>query len=136
MNIAFSMNGVDPNSPLLYRIIIKSSLYYIGCANTARRPQKAYARNVKHMIEGQPYRKSKAEGFRFIHRRMLEAIQNGDDVVIELIRNVPRENKFEEERAEIAKYRQKYGDSVLNRTTIRINKEGEQVGAGDAEEAV
>ena len=88
------------------------------------------------MIEGQPYRKSKAEGFRFIHTRMLEAIQNGDDVVIELIRNVPRENKFEEERAEIAKYRQKYGDSVLNRTTTRINKEGEQVGAGDAEEAV
>ena len=53
---------------------------------------------------------------------MLEAVQNGDDVVIELIRNVPRENKFEEERAEIAKYLQKYGDSLLNRTTIQSIK--------------
>ncbi len=126
MDIAFSMNGVDPNSPLLYRILIKNRICYIGCANTARRPQKAYSRNVRRMIEGQPYRNNNPDGFRLIHKRICEAVQSGENVSIELIRNVSSENKFAEERAEIAKYHQVPGIELLNRTTIQINKEAEQ----------
>ena len=120
MNIAFSMNGVLPDSPLLYRILINNRICYIGCANTARRPQVAYSRNVKRMIEGKPYRKNKPEGFRLIHRRLFEAVQNGENVLIELIRNVARENKFAEERAEIAEYSHIVGIELLNQTTIQI----------------
>jgi len=88
------------------------------------------------MMDGTPYRKNKPEGFRLIHKRMLEAVQSGEDIVIELIRNVSKENKFSEERAEIARCRLEFGDSLLNGTTIQNKQESEQGGDGDAEDAV
>jgi hypothetical protein len=136
MNIAFRINGVDPDSPLLYRITIGGNLSYVGCANSARRPQKAYKRNLQRMIDGQPYRKNKPDGFRLVHRRMFEAIQRGEDVVIDLIRNVAKNDKFIEERAEIARCQQETGGNLLNRTAKQNKQKSEQVRAGDAEEAV
>lgn len=114
MNITFRMNGVDPDSPLLYRILIGDRFCYIGCANSARRPEKAYRRNLQRMIGGRPYRKNNPDGFRLIHKRMLDAFHQGDPIVIDLIRNVARENKFSEERAEIALRYQEFGDRLLN----------------------
>ena len=116
MNLVFRMNGVNPESPLLYRITISGTLFYIGCANSARRPQKAYRRNLQRMIDGRPYRKNNPDGFRFVHRRMLEAVQRGEEVTIDLLRNVAKDAKFIEERAEIDKCWQKYGCNLLNRT--------------------
>jgi len=136
MNIDFRMNGVNPDLPLLYRILIRNSLCYIGCANSARRPQSAYGRNLQRMINGTPYRKNKPEGFRLIHKRMLEAVQSGEEIVIELIRNVSKKSKFSEERAEIARCRLEFGDCLLNGTTRQNKQESEQGGDGDAEEAV
>jgi len=105
MNIDFRLNGVDPLSPLLYKIAIGGTVCYIGCANSARRPKSAYRRNLQRMINGRPYRKGNPEGFRVVHKRLLEATYSGETIVIELIRNVPRESKFSEERVEIQMHR-------------------------------
>lgn len=126
MNIDFRMNGVDPNSPLLYRILIGGRFCYIGCANSARRPEKAYLRNLQRMIEGRPYRKNNPDGFRLIHRRMLDAFHQGDPILIDLIRNVTIENKFSEERAEIELRYKEFGDRLLNAYLAPSTQQSEQ----------
>jgi len=113
MNIDFQLNGVDPLAPLLYKIAIGGMVCYIGCANSARRPKSAYRRNLQRMIDGRPYRKGDQEGFRLVHKRLLEATNSGETIVIELIRNVPRESKFSEERAEIQRHLDN-GEILLN----------------------
>ena len=127
MNINFRMNGVDPNSPLLYRILIGEKFCYIGCANSASRPEKAYRRNLQRMLGGRPYRKSNPDGFRLIHKRMFDAFHQGDPIVIELIRNVKRENKFSEEKAEIALRHIEFGDRLLNGNLNIPHNEADQI---------
>jgi hypothetical protein len=114
MNIDFRLNGVDPNFPRLSRILIGGRFCYMGCANSARRPEKAYRRNLERMIEGRPCRKNIPDGFGLIHRRMFDAFHQGDPILIVLIRNVTIEKKFSQERAEIELRHKEFGDRLLN----------------------
>lgn len=116
MPFQYIENAVNANEPLLYRISIGDHFHYIGCANSARRPYRHYERNVRNLKNGKPYRKNKPDGFRAIHRQLFEASENGLRIVVELLRNVPREEKFREERREIAAYRLIFGEALLNAT--------------------
>ncbi len=115
-------NEVITNAPLLYRIVIDGRLYYIGCANSAKRPHKHYARNVQRLKDNKPYRKNLPDGFREIHRQLFEASEKGQSIIIELLRNVPGEEKFREERLEIASHRLLHGNALLNATGSRASK--------------
>jgi hypothetical protein len=70
------------------------------------------------MESGRPYRKKSPDGFRAIHRELLFASKLGERIVIELLRNVPKAHKFDEERAEIAAHRLRFGAALLNGTDI------------------
>jgi hypothetical protein len=70
-------NAVNPNEPLLYRIVINGRFYDIGRANSARCPYRHFERNVRNLKNGKPYRKNKPGGFRAIHRQLCEASESG-----------------------------------------------------------
>jgi hypothetical protein len=114
-------NAVNRNAPLLYRIVIDGRFYYIGCANSARRPLIHYGRNVQRLKDGKAYRKNKPDGFRAIHRQLFEASQNGWNIVIELLRNVSPHSKFSEESREIELHRLIHGDALLNSMHQRLH---------------
>lgn len=114
MEFEFRENDVNPNQPLLYRISIGSRLYYVGCADDASRPRNDYRRNIERLTDGRPYRKGNPDGFRHIHRQLYDATVSGESIIIELLRNVSRESKFEEERKEIESHRRKFGSRLLN----------------------
>jgi hypothetical protein len=116
MKFSFRENGVNPDEPLLYRIAIGAKLFYVGCALRADRPKKHYARNVKRMELDQPYRKNNPEGFRAIHHALLNATRKGEEIVIELLRNVPAAERFIEEQKEIGMHRKLHGRALLNAT--------------------
>ncbi|GAB7536947.1 hypothetical protein [Burkholderia sp. 3C] len=76
---------------------------YIGKAvRGSRRPLHHYERNVRRLIAGLPYRRSKPNGFRRIHRALAEAVYGGNLITLTLLRNVlPDEDINEAERLAI-----------------------------------
>ncbi len=112
MEFRFGANGVDPEQPLIYRWEIfdhvgERTACYVGKSkNGAKRPLRDYKRNVRRLLAGQPYRKSKPEEFRDIHRLMAEAVRQDRTIVLTLLRNVsPGENINDAEQ----KLRQEHG---------------------------
>jgi hypothetical protein len=69
------------------------------------RPLKHYARNVRNLILGRPYRKGKQEKFRHVHRQLARAMQSQHRIVLSLIRNImPSEDINAVEREEQARH--------------------------------
>jgi hypothetical protein len=116
MKFFFRENGVNPDEPLLYRITIGAKLFYVGCAMRANRPKKHYERNVSRMELGKPYRKNNPKGFRAIHHELFNATRKGEEIVIELLRNVSAAERFIEEKKEIGIHRKLHGAALLNAT--------------------
>ena len=94
-----SDGGADPAQPLIYLWEISDQdgeVYcrYVGKASRgAHRPRTQYCRNVNNILHGRPYRKSKPEEFRAIHRRMADAVQCGHTLRLSFLCNVgPDEN--------------------------------------------
>jgi hypothetical protein len=103
----FDAGTVDDTKPLIYlwEVIDHDDglVYcYVGKAkNGAGRPQKHYARNVRNLFLGRPYRKGKQENFRQVHRQLALAMQSQHRIVLRLIRNVmPNEDINTVEREE------------------------------------
>ena len=91
--------SADPAQPLIYLWEILDQdgevcCRYVGKASRgAYRPRTQYRRNVNNILQGRPYRKSKPEEFRAIHRRMAEAVRCGHALRLSFICNVmPAEN--------------------------------------------
>ena len=112
MEFHFESNGLDPEQPLIYRWeILNHAGVRIACyvgksKNGAKRPPRDYKRNVRRLLAGQPYRKSKPDEFRAIHRLMAEAVRQDQALVLTLLRNVsPDENINDAEQ----KLRQEHG---------------------------
>lgn len=75
MDFEVIRDGVDDAKPLLYQWEIHDSrtgdllARYIGKAvRGSKRPLRHYERNVRRLIAGMAYRKSKPDGFRRLHR--------------------------------------------------------------------
>jgi hypothetical protein len=68
--------GADKARPGLYEWHIDGVGSYIGKYQRIRRPLKEYERNLARLLSGLPYRKSKPDGFRRIHRELAEAVQS------------------------------------------------------------
>src|SRR3954447_14137227 len=97
--------NVDPTQPLIYlwEVVDASgdvSYRYVGkSTNGAERPLTAYRRNVNNLLAGRPYRKSKPDAFRLVHRRLAEAVEAGSGIRLTYLCNVaPDEDILERER--------------------------------------
>jgi hypothetical protein len=85
---------VDPGAALIYlwqvwtregEIVYR----YVGKAEGgASRPRDHYRRNVRNLLSGKPYRAGKPDEFRVVHRRLAEAMRNGERVTLTLLCNV------------------------------------------------
>lgn len=95
MDFHLITNGTDETLPLLYQWEIHDDRTgelrgrYVGkTVSGSNRPRNDYARNVKNLLAGLPYRKGKSDGYREIHRALAEAVRNGDRITLTLLRNV------------------------------------------------
>lgn len=77
---------VDPSKPGLYRWDIGGEVY-IGKYTKISRPRSAYARNVRRLIEGLPYRRSNPDGWRRVHHAMAAAISAGEAIKLRILEN-------------------------------------------------
>ena len=86
--------GADPARPLIYLWEIidldgQVCCRYVGKASRgAHRPRTQYRRNVNNILQGRPYRKSKPDEFRPIHRQMAEAVQSGHTLRLSFLCNI------------------------------------------------
>ena len=111
MQFEESETDIDPLRPLIYRWQVRDSagrlVYaYVGKAKRgANRPRKHYARNVRNLLGGLPYRKGKPGEFRRVHRELAQAVTLGYRVTLTLLCNVSDgENIDEVERRMHDKY--------------------------------
>ena len=94
MEFAEIDGGADPAQPLIYMWEIidddgKTYCRYVGKASGgAHRPRTQYCRNVNNILQGRPYRKSKPDEFRAIHRRMADAVRSGHTIRLSFLCNV------------------------------------------------
>ncbi|MFJ7811129.1 hypothetical protein ACIQYQ_09840 [Pseudomonas asiatica] len=94
MNFEFKPAGVDESKPLLYMWQITDDegliVYrYVGKAQGgSARPLKHYRRNVDNYIAGKPYRKSKPDQWRAVHKWLIWAVLTERPITLFLIRNV------------------------------------------------
>ncbi len=101
-------NGVEQDKPLLYLWEVYDACSgellhsYVGKAKGgSKRPLKHYRRNVLNLLHGRPYRRGKLDQFRASHRALAEAILQGHQVVLTLLRNVELADINKAEREEI-----------------------------------
>ncbi|MEP3329222.1 hypothetical protein [Sedimentitalea sp.] len=93
MDFEFDPNGADLDAPLIYLWVLHwpdgRQKRYVGKAQGgARRPRRHYARNVRNLLAGRPYRKNKPDQFRAVHRAMADCIQTGGTMVLRILENV------------------------------------------------
>ena len=94
MQFVESQGEIDASLPLIYlwEIVDSNGMVccrYVGKASRgANRPRTQYRRNVNNILAGRPYRKSKPDEFRAIHRRMAQAVQAGELLRLSFICNV------------------------------------------------
>lgn len=96
--------GVDTGKPGIYEWIIAGAGSYIGKYTSIRRPTREYALNVERLLNGRPYRKGDAEGYRRIHHELAWACHDGRRIDLVILENVDpdninaREGQLREER--------------------------------------
>jgi hypothetical protein len=91
MNFEIDTNGIDETAPLIYQwdVTIGGRTHrYVGKAkNGSGRPRRHYARNVGRLLAGKPYRASKPDEWRRVHRVMAEAVRCGGAIRLHLVEN-------------------------------------------------
>lgn len=98
--------NVSPELPGLYEWRIEGIGCYIGQYTHARRPKREYGLNVGRILAGRPYRKSRPEGFRQIHRELARAAKAGKFISLTLLENqVGKIDRNRRERELIAERR-------------------------------
>lgn len=80
-------DGVDRSKCGIYRWEIAGAGVYIGKFGRVRRPLKEYGRNVTRLLNGNPYRRSKPDGFRRVHRELARAYQHRRKITLTLLEN-------------------------------------------------
>lgn len=87
-------HALNAEAPLIYmwEIHTKDGVLvgrYVGKARSgARRPRTHYARNVANLLEGQPYRRGKPQGFRRVHHALAAAVRNECTISLRFLCNV------------------------------------------------
>ena len=77
---------------------------YIGKFKQITRPTRHYARNVTNLLNERPYRLRKPDGFRPIHKTLLEAVEKGRFIELIILEN-PSLDKIGEREQELIRER-------------------------------
>lgn len=102
MNFSKLADDIIETEPLIYMWEIRDSAgalvgRYVGKARTgADRPLKHYRRNVANLLAGKPYRKSKPDGYRRVHRALAEAEAKGLQITLRFLCNVGKDEDINE----------------------------------------
>lgn len=102
MNFVKLPADVVDTAPLIYMWEIRDGAgrlmgRYVGKAKDgANRPLKHYKRNVANILVGKPYRKSKPNGFRRIHRALAEAEAKGFQITLRFLCNIGEDEDINE----------------------------------------
>ena len=73
----FVSKGVDPNKPGIYIFFIEGGEVYVGKYEDPYRFKTTYPERVRRLIANEPYKESKPDGFRRIHRALAKAVEKG-----------------------------------------------------------
>lgn len=103
--------GTTFDLPGIYAWRIEGVGTYVGRYTNRSRPVREYANNVRKLLAGEPYRKSKPGNFRHIHRVLALAMQEGRSISLLLVQNCSVEELNEREQFWIAEI----GIGSLNR---------------------
>ena len=93
----------NPDFPGIYIWTIKGVGRYVGKYSSKRRPLSQYARNVHRILNQEPYRKNNPNGFRHIHRALVDALKKGLPIELIFFENVPLDTLRQREKELIAK---------------------------------
>jgi hypothetical protein len=96
------VNGVDEARPGIYEWSIAGRGTYIGKYTHISRPANEYGKNVYNLLNGKPYRRSKPDAFRRIHRELAQAHCEGRRIRLTILENVDPSRINERERELIA----------------------------------
>ena len=75
----------DEHGPLIYIWTIGADMYVGKSKNGISRAIGEYRNNVRKLLAGLPYRRSKPDQWRRVHRRLGEAVRAGEPITLELI---------------------------------------------------
>jgi hypothetical protein len=109
--------GVSEDKPGIYEWKIGGVGCYIGKYSRISRPKKEYGRNIVRLLNKLPYRKSKPNDYRSIHRALGEAVENRIHIELCILENVGPSKLNARERALIEQRRREAaagGLPVLN----------------------
>ena len=82
-------NDHDESKPLIYAWYIGNSIYVGKSDKGSKRPLKHYRRNVERYFSGKPYRASNPDGWRLVHKALVNAVKTNQPIRLELVCNVP-----------------------------------------------
>ena len=85
-------------APGIYRFTIEGEGIYVGRYTRSSRVLKEYVRNVEKQKSRRPYRPQDPNGFRFVHVALFRAVEDGRNIHLEIVENVPVERLNERER--------------------------------------
>ena len=100
MNFELIKTEVDGDKALIYMWEIYDLTgvlvgRYVGKAkNGSKRPLRHYTRNVERLLSGKPYRKSKPEGYRQVHRALAAAVRAEYTIQLSFLTNVDNINSI------------------------------------------
>lgn len=95
-------DGIDLSKPGIYQWQIAGGGTYIGKSKNLRSRLREYDNNVRKQGLGLPYRKSKPDAFRLIHRQLHAAKKAGAEITVTVLENCSIENLIDRERHWIA----------------------------------
>ena len=96
------VEGVDTNLLGIYAWKIEGVGVYVGKYTKKSRPLREYNKNVRRLLNGQPYRPQKPNGYRVIHRALAKAVQEGSNIELHILENCSAGNHNEREQHYIA----------------------------------
>lgn len=81
-------SDVDVDLPGIYEWHIEDVGIYIGRYSYITRPIQEYTKNVRNLLNEQPYRPANPFGFRHIHLKLAEAVRMNRKITLTILENV------------------------------------------------
>ncbi len=80
-------DGVTPDRPGLYEWRIEGVGCYIGQYSNCSRPRSHYARNLRRLLLGLPYRRGKPGGSRRVHQALALGLEHKAQITLTFLEN-------------------------------------------------
>lgn len=94
-------DGLTLELPGIYTWTISGVGCYVGKYTRKSRPLKEYNKNVDRLLNKQPYRPGKPDGFRKVHRALAQAVLQGRNIKLSIVANGQNSELIDLERASI-----------------------------------